>query len=116
MSVIDTQFRTITCNGPKCDKTVTYDVKQANETIADEKNAWLHAVRFTSTSDGRNFAYCSDTCELEGIGTGIHNKPETKKIVDAPATPAAVAAAAAAAKQAEDATKALKAGGKVTIS
>lgn len=116
MSVFDSQFRTITCNGPECDKTVTYDVKEAQKVLTAEGNEWLKSVRFVQSSDGRNFAYCSDTCEVKGVGSGLHNQPEVKKIIaDAP-TPAAVAAAAAAAKNAEAANAAIKAGNPVTLS
>jgi acyl-CoA reductase-like NAD-dependent aldehyde dehydrogenase len=50
--------------------------------------------------------YCSDACELEGIGTGEHNRPLPKKIIDGIATAQQVQAAAQAAALAEEATKA----------
>ncbi len=107
MSIIDVQVRTISCNA--CDKTVTFNIKEHQQAL--DANAWLKSSRVIQTGDGRNFVYCSDQCEIAGIGSGVHNIPEQKKVVEVEGTgTAAIAIAAEAAKNAEQATKAIKDG------
>jgi hypothetical protein len=111
MPILNAQYVTITCNNaPKCDKTITYEGKTEQEVFANPANAWVQGLRRVVTSDNRMLVYCSDACELEGIGTGEHNRPLPKKIIDGIATAQQVQAAAQAAALAEEATKALKAG------
>ena len=107
-------FRTITCNNEKCGKTITYEHDdrrpELEKAIFDApENVWLKGVRQVTTLDNRMFAYCSDVCEVTGVGSGEHNIPEPKKMIES-ATAAQVQMAANAAKQAEEATKALKSG------
>lgn len=116
MGLIDSAVRTITCNGPECPRTITFDRRQEKQTFEAPGNEWLKSVRIIQTVDARNLVYCSDTCEVKGVATGSHNLPEPKKIIEAPASSAAIEAAAAAARQAEQATAALKSGAPVTIS
>ena len=72
MSVVDTTYRTITCNGPDCTKTVTFDIKQADQAV--KENLWLTSTRLVNRlSDGKVFAYCSDACEVKAIAAGAHN-------------------------------------------
>lgn len=112
MGIVDTTFRTISCNG--CDKTVTFDQKDAQK--ISQENPWLLNTRVLQTGDGRNFSYCSDLCEISGVQAGQHNKPEPKKIIEMPAgAEYAIRQAAAAAKQQEAATAAIKAGQPVTL-
>lgn len=111
MGIINTSFRTVSCNS--CDKTATFpttDQVAANKAMEDFP--WLKTTRLVNSADGRSFAYCSDECEVAGVTSGQHNPPEPKKIIEAPneGTQAAIALAAQAAKQAEEATKSLKAG------
>jgi hypothetical protein len=108
MPVLDVQVRTISCE--QCDKTVTFSMKDHQQVVKD--NTWLNTSRVIQTGDGRNFLYCSDECEIAGIGTSKHNVPEPKKIVDVPQVGAAQAIkiAAQAAESAKEGTKALKTG------
>lgn len=108
MSIVDVQVRTISCNS--CDKTATFNMKDHQQALQD--NAWLNSTRVIQTGDGRNFVYCSDECEVVGVGTGAHNLPEKKKLVEVPTAGAneAIKIAAQAAKAAEEGTKAMKEG------
>lgn len=110
MGVIQTVFRTITCNNSECTRTITYDASKEKETFEASGNEWMKSLRNVQAIDQRVFTYCSDVCEAKGIATGQHNLPEQKRIIEGTASAAQVAQAAAAAKAAEDAGKALKAG------
>ncbi len=115
MSVVDNTYRTITCNGPECNKTVTYDPKDAEKTV--KENPWLENTRLVNRLvDGRIFAYCSDTCEVKAVTAGVHNKEE-KKVVEMPSGSAreAILRAAQAAKATEEGVKALKEGRPLNI-
>jgi len=114
MSIIDSQIRTVSCNG--CDKSVTYDA-QSKESLAKaiEDNPWLKTLRIVQTAQGRNFAYHDDQCELSGVAAGNHNPEEPKKVITMPANASAIAEAAKAAKATEEATKAIKDGSGVTL-
>jgi hypothetical protein len=109
MSIIDTAIRSISCDGPKCTKAVLFDRKDEKATFELPENIWLRATRVTQTADGRNKVYCSDVCEVEGVGTGTHNIPEAPKIVPT-GNPAAIAALAQAAANAKAADAAIRAG------
>lgn len=115
MALKDVVIRTITCNGPECPHTVTFDREQMQQTVEAEGNEWLRSGRIMQTSDGRSLFYCSDACEIKGVATGVHNLPEPKKIITNVASPQALAQAAASAKAAEVATAAIKAGQPVTL-
>lgn len=115
MSVVDNTYRTITCNGPECDKTVTFEPKDAEKTV--KENPWLDNARLVNRlADGRVYAYCSDTCEVKAVTAGAHNKEE-KKVVEMPTGSAreAILRAAQAAKAAEEGSRALKEGRPVNI-
>ena len=99
MSIIDSAFRTISCDGPGCLKSVLYDRKDEKVTFEAPENIWLKTTRVVQTADGRNFTYCSDICEVKGAETGKHNIPEAPKIIQ-PTNPAAIAMAAQAAANA----------------
>lgn len=115
MGIIDTGFRSISCNGPDCTKTVTFALATEKATFDDPANVWLKSMRMVQTLDARKLVYCSDVCEAKAIEKGIHNLPEPKRIIDNVATPAQVQAAADAAKAQEAATAAIKAGQPVTL-
>lgn len=111
MGTIVAQYRTVTCDGPSCKNTLTFEARENNNRALleiMEKNSWLKTVREVQAA-GQQFLYCSDACELEAVGLGKHNAPEPKTVV-LPEGTNAVAYAAAQARAAEDATRALKAG------
>ena len=105
MPFSDKQFRTIKCDGPDCDKTVTFDLSDVKAIQAIE---WLKGVRVVATGDNRNFSYCSDVCEVKGVTTGNHNLKEKPKV--AVASAADIKQAVDQAQQEADATAALKNG------
>ena len=115
MSIVDAQIRSISCNGPKCDKTVTFDVKNHEQVSKD--NPWLSTGRNVGTVFGATFFYCSDTCEMENTAAGAHNPPVPKNVVDISEAGGqnAIRLAAEAAKRTEQATKDLKDGKPVTL-
>lgn len=118
MSINDTVIRTIKCDGPGCAREqLLFDRKEEQVVFGKPENAWVKGLRLVQTADGRQFMYCSDECEVKGAGTGQHNLPEPKKIIEA----GNAAAVAAAAKIAEARTAAEKAvregtGGQIQIS
>lgn len=118
MAVNVISYETISCNGPECPRTVTYETSQAQQTFSNPENAWVKTSRLVQPllQNPQNpnklvFLYCSDECEVKGTALGVHNLPEPKRIIAGPQVNAEqVAAAAAAAKRAEEATAALKSG------
>lgn len=113
MSVIDVQYRTVTCDA--CNKTVTYQ-HPSGLAEAVEANPWIKTGRFVQTSDQRNFLYCSDLCTIAGVETGLLNYQEAPKVqLPTGSAQAQIAAAAAAAKQQELANAALKSGSPITL-
>lgn len=113
MSIID--VRTVTCNGPNCDKTIAFTNEEAKQVTAE--TPWLKGLRVVQTSDGRNFCYCSDVCLVEGAATGILNPIEEKKIIaiDAGKAQLALRQAQLAARARQVSDDALKSGSPVTI-
>jgi hypothetical protein len=112
MSVIESLFRTITCD--TCGKSVTFDPKDPQSAL--EENPWIKTVRIVQRiADGRNFCYDSDECELKSVAAGQHNPEEPKKVVAFPGGAQAIAQAAAAAKAQEESNRALKSGSPVTL-
>lgn len=116
MAFSDKQLRTIKCDAPGCTKEVEFDLRDIKAIQAIE---WLKGVRVVQTGDNRNFAYCSDVCEVKGITTSEHNvKEPPKQPTIQPATEAEVKRAVAEADAAAKATEALKSGSgevKVTL-
>jgi hypothetical protein len=121
--IIDTIYKTISCEGPDCKNSVTFLQTEERTELAKPENAWvlktartvINLVPAPGQERPTPRLYCGDVCELNAIKTGAHNVPEPKRIVSEPASAAAVAQAAAAAKRAEAATEALRAGGPVTL-
>ena len=109
MTVLDVHTKTIACDNSECNKSVVFNVADAQQVKDNPANIWLKSLRLIQTPDGRVFSYCSDVCEITGARTGQHNLPEPKKIIEA-ANPAAVAAAAQAAEAARNSDANLKAG------
>lgn len=117
MGINDTQFRTISCNGAGCDKTVTHPFTKEGAAEAYAANPWLQTTRTVSTPDGRVLVYCTDVCEVSGLSAGLHNKPEEKKIINIEEGKAKLAMqqmAQLAAKQAES-DRALKSGAPIVV-
>ena len=115
MSIVDVQYRTVTCNAPNCPHTITYE-NPTGANAALEANPWLKTVRLVQTADQRVFSYCSDLCEIAGIETGLHNIQEKPKVeIPQGSAQAQIAAAAVAAKRSENASKAIKDGQPITI-
>jgi hypothetical protein len=113
MGVVDTSYKSITCD--TCGQTATYQHPQELKT-ALEANLWIKTSRFVQTGDQRTFLYCSDLCELAGIESKLHNVQEAPKVeIPTSGAQAQIAAAAAAAKRAEEANRAIKDGKPVTL-
>jgi len=100
---------TIKCDGPECNKLITFTEPEKKATFDSPANIWLKSLRQIQTVDQRQFAYCSDVCEIMGAKSGQHNLPEPKKIIET-ANPAAVKAAAAAADAVKASDENLKSG------
>lgn len=123
MGLVNTVYSTITCEGPGCEKTITFLASEEQQVLSKPENAWVtktaRVVTNLMPAPGQQkpqaHLYCSDVCTIKAAETGVLNVPEPKRIVSEPASAAAVAQAAAAAKQAEAATAALRAGGPVTL-
>lgn len=113
MTTQQTAFITVTCDGPKCDKKVTFFATAEDKANAEKENPWLLTLREVVTSDRRQLAYCSDTCEAEALAVGVHNRKEPQRILLGNAQQAELAAAAAA--QAARAQAAIRAGQPITI-
>jgi hypothetical protein len=101
--------RTLKCDGPECNKSLSFDITQQKETFDNPANAWLKAIRVVQTIDQREFVYCNDVCEIMGAKSGQHNLPQAKAIIDS-ANTAQIQAAAAAADAARKSTENLKTG------
>lgn len=116
MSITDTVVRTIKCEVEGCPNEVIFDRKEEQQVFAKPENAWMKGIRLVQTADGRNIAYCSDNCEIEGIKTGKHNLPEPKRIIEA-GNSAAVQAAAQANANAKAAEQMVRegTGGKLEV-
>lgn len=112
MPEIVVSYNTVTCDGPTCDKSVTFIQTQEGVAAAFQDNPWMNSIRSIQAVDQRKFVYCSDECEIKGTATGAHNK----KVIVTPTGPNDTALAAQAAERARQATEAIKAGGKVTLS
>jgi hypothetical protein len=107
MSTHQQVYSTVACDGPDCPHTVTFENSQ--EAQVRNEVPWFKTLRVIQTTQGRKFVYCSDVCEIAGVGAGAHNPEEPKAIV-LPQGANAAEVAAAQAKAAEEATKALKSG------
>jgi hypothetical protein len=107
MSIVSNSFIEIRCDGPGCSKTVTFPQTAEGEQQALQANPWLNMIRSIQTYDNRKFVYCSDECEVRGIGTSQHNKQESKILTGDART---MEMAAQEAARAREATNALRKG------
>lgn len=114
--IVDTQIRTINCDGPGCENNAAFDIKRPFQEVVVEF-PWLKTFRAVSTSYGTVFAYCSDNCLMEHCSTGIQNPPEERKVIDISTggSANAIRLAAEAARKAQEATKNIKAGAPVIL-
>lgn len=106
-------FVTVTCDG-KCGQTVTFAQTQEEEKQALKDHPWLNSMRVIQTRDKRQFQYCSDSCEIEAVSTGIHNIAEEKKIATN-VNQSQIDFAARAAHIAAKANEALKTGAGISV-
>lgn len=115
MAIVDLVYRTITCNGPDCKNTVTFEQKDIKKAV--DETPWMKTLRILQTADGRNLSYCCDVCEVKGVGTETHNAPEEKKVIETPSASATeqIQRAAKEAQDREAATQALKTGKPVKL-
>lgn len=114
MSTLQSTFITVSCDGPECDKSVTFPATEQGNADAFQDNPWLATLRGVGTPDKRQLSYCSDECEAKGLATGTHNKLERKRIITT-GNQAEVNLAAQAARQAAEATAAMRTGQPVTL-
>lgn len=114
MSTIQSTFITVSCDGPGCDKSVTFPATEQGQAEANQTSPWLNSLRIVQTQDKRQLNYCSDECEANAVGAGTHNKIEKRLISSA--NQQHVDLAAKAAEQARQATQALRQGTPVTLS
>lgn len=113
MTTLAVSFVTISCDGT-CGKTATFAQTQEEETQAAKDHPWLNTIRIIQTRDKRQFSYCSDQCEIEATGSGVHNKLEEKKIATS-VNQSHIDFAARAAHIAAEANKALKSGAGISV-
>lgn len=110
MGIVQTIYKTVTCDGPSCKNTATFEHRQDNRGVLEavEKYPWIKMIREVQAAN-RNFLFCSDQCMLESAGLG-HFNPEDRKSIVLPEGANAMAHAAAQAKVAEDANRAIRSG------
>lgn len=89
MSMNDVINRTIKCDAPDCDKTVTFNPQVEGDILALPD--WLRTARTITLGNNAKFMYCSDVCEVKGVTTGNHNVPEPKQVEGATPAQAALA-------------------------
>jgi hypothetical protein len=92
MPISDAVSRTIKCDAPECDKTVTFDPQIPDQVIALPD--WIRTTRTVQLGNRASFTYCSDICEVKGVTTGSHNVPEPKQVAEATAADQKAAEAA----------------------
>lgn len=122
----DSQFRFITCDGPKCKKEgVLLEVSDAEKTkkVMDE-NPWLKSPRAVTAGTKKNvvmtpagpqvqeipnnYLFCSDVCLVDAATAGMFISEAEKKIItpDSNVSPEVAIRQAAAGKAAVDAADA----------
>jgi hypothetical protein len=126
MPMTDSVFRTISCDGPKCDKVEVMEANSSNpedqvriKAAVDKKVAetpWLQAPRVVQAA-GKVFLFCSDTCLVNAATAGMFIPAEEKKIISPEGNINAQIKAALEAKLREKAADAaLRSGAPVQIS
>jgi hypothetical protein len=126
MPMTDSVFRTISCDGPKCDKVEVMEANSSNpedqariKEAVDKKVAetpWLQAPRVVQAA-GKVFLFCSDTCLVNAATAGMFIPAEQKRIISPEGNINAQIKAALEAKLREKAAdEALRTGAPVQIS
>jgi hypothetical protein len=114
MSTTQSAFITITCDGPGCEKSVTFAATQQGQGEAINDNPWMNSLRSVLLPDERRFSYCSDECEVKSTSLGKHNKVE-RTLVTPSGNQAQIEMLAKAAAQAKLAEEAMKKGQGIQI-
>lgn len=116
MSIVNTQYQTVQCDGPNCKNIATFAATPQDHAKAVQEHPWLATTR-GATGAGpdaqgqpRQFVYCSDACEVNAVTAGTHN-PLQKKVIDIATGSAALKQAAEQAARQQAADKALREGG-----
>ena len=60
--------RVIKCDGTDCDKATTFNPQDPQQVAALPE--WIKSVRMVNRGDKKNYAYCSDVCEVKGVTAG----------------------------------------------
>lgn len=110
MGVRQTAFVTVSCDGPECPNTVTFEGTQQDLQRAENENPWMKTQRTVAikpqfpNQQATQYTYCSDTCEANAIGKGLHN-PAPQIEAGTPQNLALAQRAAQAAKASDEALK-----------
>jgi hypothetical protein len=101
------QLIDLVCDREGCPNKIAYIRENEQDVVKD--NAWIKTVRTVQrVSDGAQFVYCSDECEVVSVGAGQHN-PQTKSAI-VTGNEAQIKQVAAQVAAQHEATKRIKAG------
>lgn len=101
------QLIDLVCDREGCPNKIAYVRENEQEVVKD--NAWIKTVRTVQrVSDGSQFVYCSDECEIVSVGAGKHNPQTAPLLVEGNA--AQIRQVAAQVQAQHEATKRIKAG------
>ena len=119
MGIVDSQYRTLSCES--CQKAITFNIQEFQTPEGQKKiieaDPWIRGYRVSNmVFDGRVFGYCSSLCEIKGIESGAHEVVE-KKVIEFPTggNLEAIRKAAAEAAAKAEGTRRLKEGQPVNI-
>lgn len=112
MGVITESHTIMSCDGPNCQKTVTFD--KGNAAQMQKENPWMLTARVVQLAkNNQTFVYCTSLCELNAVEKGKHDPVDflEKKISEDTNIQQAVAEQKASASV----TDAIKSGRPITI-
>lgn len=121
MSVTVSVFQTLSCDGPKCDKSELLETLPNGQPVPEtqkkiDTTPWIKHHRQVVAS-GKQFVFCSDTCLVNAATAGMFIPEEEKQIINPEGNANALIRAALEAKAREKAADAaLRSGASVTIS
>jgi hypothetical protein len=113
--IVNISYQTVSCDGPNCKKTATYEASPQGYAKSLEENPWLFTARGVTAAgpdekgQPRQFSYCSDACEVNAITAGTHNALQ-KKVIDIAVGSTALKQAAEQAARQQAADKAIREG------